>query len=185
MPMVLTLTAISGSQISKKLAISGRVTTIGSATNSNVVLMDRQIELRHAEIHQLLDRFFLVPLTARSTGISLNGMPVQGRSRLNPGDIVTLGGTSYRVSVAEEIEQAVGSTSSNHNVPRLGEYFIRRGLMSREQVDRTGQRQAELQRNGSRIAFGQVAYDLGYINRSQLDAALADQRNDFNDRFRD
>jgi hypothetical protein len=30
-----------------------------------------------------------------------------------------------------------------------------------------------------------VAYDMGYITRSQLDGALSDQRSDFNERFWD
>ena len=47
------------------------------------------------------------------------------------------------------------------------------------------ERQAELLQSGTRVPFGKVAYDMGFINRSQLDSALADQRGDFNDRFLD
>ena len=185
MAMVLELTTVSGSQASRKLTITQRQSKIGSAPNCDVVIQERQIEPRHAEIHQMLDRFFIVPLTPQSKGISLNGLPINERSRLNSGDILTLGVTSYRVGFSEQMEMEVGTTRSTTDVPRLGEYFIRRTVMSHEQVARTVQRQSELQRQGQTIAFGQLAYELGFINRSQLENGLSDQRNDFNQRFRD
>ncbi|MFN8567636.1 MAG: hypothetical protein U0Z44_08975 [Kouleothrix sp.] len=45
------------------------------------------------------------------------------------------------------------------------------------------ERQSKLNHDGMRLQFGQVAYEMGFITRSQLDMALADQRSDFNDRF--
>ena len=185
MAIVLELTTISGSQVSRKLTIRGRESKIGSAPNCDVVIQERQIEPRHAEIHHMLDRFFVVPLTPQSKGISLNGLPIHERSRLKPGDVLTLGVTSYRVSFSEQLEMEVGATHSKTDVPRLGEYFVRRNVMSQDQVTRTVQRQSELRRNGQTITFGQLAYELGFINRSQLDSGLSDQRNDFNQRFRD
>ena len=70
-------------------------------------------------------------------------------------------------------------------MPRLGEYFIRRGLLSADQIARVIDRQTKLQQDGSRLQFGQVAYEMGFITRSQLDGALSDQRSDFNERFWD
>ena len=91
------------------------------------------------------------------------------------------------VSFEEIVEQEVGAPRSGgtHGVPRIGEYFIRRGLLSAEQIARVIDRQTKLQNDGSRLQFGQVAYDMGYITRSQLDGALSDQRSDFNERFSD
>ena len=63
--------------------------------------------------------------------------------------------------------------------------FIRRGLLSTDQIARVIDRQTKLQHDGSRLQFGQVAYEMGYITRSQLDGALSDQRSDFNERFWD
>lgn len=185
MAMVLELTAITGVQLNQKLTVSGRLTKIGSASNNDLILQERQIESRHAEIHQMLDRYFVVPLTPRGQGISLNGMPVDGRSRLKPGDILTLGATSYRVAIAEQVEQEFGAPRSSQNVPRIGEYFVRRGVMNSDQVSRTANRQGELTREGRHIAFGQLAYELGYVNRNQLETALNEQRTDFNERFHD
>jgi hypothetical protein len=94
---------------------------------------------------------------------------------------------TYTVGFEEIVEQEVGAQRSGgtNGVPRLGEYFIRRGMLSAEQVARVVDRQTTLQRDGTRLQFGQVAYDMGYITRSQLDLALSEQRSDFNERFWD
>ena len=185
MGIVLELVAITGNQINRMLSISGRLAKIGAASGNDLVLQERQVEPRHAEIHQILGRFFLVPLTQRGQGIALNGLPVEARSRLNAGDILTLGATSYRVSITEQAEQEVGAPQPKRDVPRLGDYLQQRGYMNSDQVARTARRQAELAHEGREVAFGQVAFELGYINRSQLSAILSEQRSDFNERFRD
>ena len=96
-------------------------------------------------------------------------------------------GLRHRAIALTIVEQEVGSArpSGTSGVPKLGEYFIRRGMLSPGQVQRVIERQNELGRSGSRLPFGQVAYDMGFISRSQLDTALADLRNDFNERFWD
>jgi hypothetical protein len=185
MSKALVLTAITGSHAGKRFTLAARVNSIGSATNNDVVLYDRFIEPRHIEIRQVLERWFVVPLAAGGQGIALNGMDVRGQSRLNLGDALTLGSVTYTIGFEEIAEREVGTPPAKSSVPRLGEYFLRRGLMTGDQVTRAAERQAALQHNGTRLPFGQVAYDLGYINRSQLDAALAEQRSDFNDRFWD
>lgn len=186
MTKALILTAITGTQAGKRLTMSDRVTAIGSASTNNVVLHDRLIEPRHAEIRQVLERWFVVPLSPGGVGIALNGLDVKGQSRLNVGDALTLGTVTYTVGFEDVIEREVGTPkASRSSVPRLGEYFTRRGIMTAEQVEKTAKRQDELLRNGTRLPFGRVAYDMGFINRSQLDTALAEQRGDFNDHFLD
>jgi hypothetical protein len=185
MTKALVLTAITGTQAGKRLTMAARVNSIGSASDNDVVLHDRLIGSRHAEIRQVLERWFVVPLGG-SNGLALNGLDVRGQSRLNLGDALTLGSVTYTVGFEDIVEREVGTQpASNSGVPRLGEYFVRRGIMSSEQVARAAERQATLQRNGTRLPFGQVAYDMGFISRSQLDTALSEQRSDFNDRFWD
>ncbi|HEX5689816.1 MAG TPA: FHA domain-containing protein [Roseiflexaceae bacterium] len=185
MTKALVLTAITGSQAGKRLTLSERVNTIGSGPGNTVVLHDRQLESRHVEIRQVLERWFVVPLNG-SQGLALNGLDVRGQSRLNLGDALTLGSVTYTVGFEEVVEREVGTPpTSTSGVPRLGEYFLRRGIMTSEQVARAAERQAALQNSGTRLPFGQVAYDMGFINRAQLDAALSEQRSDFNDRFWD
>ena len=185
MAKALILRAITGTQAGQRHMLTNRSSTIGTASTNDVVLHDRLLTPRHIEIRQALERWFVVPLATGSQGIALNGMPIGGQSRLNPGDTLTLGSVTYAVDLEEVAERVVGTpaASSSHGVPRLGEYFLRRGLLTGEQITKVAERQAQLQRDGSRLQFGQVAYDMGFINRSQLDAALADQRSDFNDRF--
>lgn len=189
MAKALVLTAVTGLHLGKQHTLFGRTNSVGSAATNDVVLHDRQIESRHAEIRQMLDRWFIVPLSPKSTGISLNGAIVTSQSRLNPGDKLTIGSITYTISIEELIEREVGAapptTNSGGSVPRIGDYFIRRGIMSQDQVMHTLRRQSDIQRTGQGKHFGQVAYELGYIDRFQLDRALADQRADFNDRFHD
>lgn len=185
MAKALVLRAITGSHAGKRHTLAARVNTVGTAPGNDLVLHDRLLNPRHLEIKQVLERWFVAPLAAGSQAVALNGMPVSGQGRLNPGDALTIGSVTYTVEFEEVIEQAVGQPppASTNTVPRLGEYFIRHGILSRDQVIRVADRQATLQRDGSRLQFGQVAYEMGMITRSQLDRALADQRADFNERF--
>jgi predicted component of type VI protein secretion system len=185
MPKALVLRAITGTQAGMRFTLANRSSTIGTAPNNDMVLHDRLLSPRHVEIRQVLERWFVVPLAAGSQAIALNGMPINGQSRLNPGDALTLGSVTFNVDIEEVAERAVGTAqpSGSQGVPRLGDYFLRRGLLSADQVAKVAARQSQLQRDGSRLQFGQVAYEMGFISRSQLDAALADQRSDFNDRF--
>ncbi|HEX9372586.1 MAG TPA: FHA domain-containing protein [Roseiflexaceae bacterium] len=186
MSKALVLRAITGSHAGQRHRLSARVNTIGSAPTNDLVLTDRLLGPRHLEIRQVLERWFVVPLAAGGQGVALNGMPINGQSRLNPGDALTIGSVTYNVDLEEIVEREVGTPrASASGVPRLGEYFIRRGLLTSDQVARIVARQESLQRDGTRLQFGQVAYDMGYISRAQLDVALSDQRSDFNERFWD
>lgn len=187
MAKALVLTAVTGVQIGRRHTLANRTNTVGSAAGSDLVLHDRQLDARHAEIRQMLDRWFIVPLTS-SGGISVNGMIVRNQARLNPGDKLTLGAVTYEVAYEEIAEREVGSDVYQPRagaVPRLGDYFVRRGIMSPAEVDQTLKRQAELQRTGVTGHFGQVAYELGLVTRQELERALADQRADFNEAWRD
>ena len=187
MAKALVLRAITGSHAGQRHTLAARVNTIGSAATNDLVLHDRLIGPRHVEIKQVLERWFVVPVAAGGQAIALNGLSVNGQSRLSAGDALTIGSVTYMISFEDIVEQEVGAprTTGTQGVPRLGEYFIRRGLLNAEQVARVIDRQTKLQNDGSRLQFGQVAYEMGYITRAQLDNALADQRNDFNERFWD
>ncbi len=185
MVKALVLTAITGTQIGRRYTVSERVNTIGSGPQCDVVLNDRHLSSRHAEIRQILDRWFIVPLAPG--GISLNGLPVRGQSRLNPGDQLTLGGTTYRILYEELEERALGATSTaqTSGVPQLGEYLVRRGILTPERVAQVVQRQRDLQSSGVTLPFGQIAYEMGLISRAQLEQALNEQRADFQTNFHD
>lgn len=189
MAKVLVLTVVTGPQIGRKFSLAGRSNIVGSASGCDLVLHDRSIESRHAELRSMLESWFVVPLTSSGASLAVNGVVVRGQSRVRPGDKLSIGSTTYAVAVEELIEQEIGSSptmvSSDSRLPRLGEYLIQRGLLTGDQVRKTADRQSSLQRIGVTKPFGEVAYELGYLNRSQLDSVLTDQRNDFNDRWRD
>jgi pSer/pThr/pTyr-binding forkhead associated (FHA) protein len=186
MAKALALTAITGVQHGRRYTLVNRVNTVGSASSSDLVLHDRAIEPRHAEVRQMLDRWFIVPVAPSAGGISVNGVIVRSQARLNPGDKLTLGMVTYEVAYEELEEAEVGAEPvARGAVPRLGDYLVRRGVMTQEQVNQTLKRQMELQRTGVTGHFGQMAYELGFISRAQLDRALSDQRADFNDAWRD
>jgi predicted component of type VI protein secretion system len=187
MPKALVLTALTGVQIGRRHTLHNRTSTVGSAGNNDLVLHDRQIDARHAEIRQMLDRWFIVPVSP-SGGISVNGMIVKSQARLNPGDKLTLGMVTYEVAYEDVEEREIGAEPVQPRqgaVPRLGDYFVRRGVMTQDEVSQTLRRQQEMQRTGVTGHFGQVAYELGFITRQELDRAIADQRSDFNEVWRD
>lgn len=185
MVKALVLTAITGAQIGRRYAISERISAIGSGSRCDVTLNDRHLSARHAEIRQIFDRWFIVPLAPG--GISLNGIPVRGQSRLNPGDQLTIGSTTYLVSYEELEERALGATTEAPatGVPRLGEYFVRRGILTPDQVARIVRRQRDIQASGVTLPFGQIAYEMGLISRTQLEQALNEQRAEFQARLHD
>src|SRR5689334_18874933 len=136
MAKALVLRAITGTQAGLRHTLANRSSIIGTASRNDLVLHDRLLSPRHVEIRQVLERWFVVPLVAGGQGIALNGMPISGQSRLNPGDTLSLGSVTYAVDLEEVVERAVGTPSAadSHGVPRLGEYFLRRGLLTGEQV---------------------------------------------------
>lgn len=108
----LILTGISGSKVGVRQIIAGRSNVIGSASGCNLVFKDRLVHSRHAEIRQVLDRWFVVPLEATAQ-VFINGQTVRGQSRLNDGDTLTVGTVTFTVSLGDELAQAVGSAGKS------------------------------------------------------------------------
>jgi predicted component of type VI protein secretion system len=108
MAKTLVLTAVTGSQLGRKYPLAGRNAFIGSDAKCDVVLHDRLVEPRHAEVRHMLDSWFIVPLSPKMSGISVNGTIVQSQSRMRPGDQVTIGSITYSVAVEELAEREVG-----------------------------------------------------------------------------
>jgi signal transduction histidine kinase len=60
-------------------------------------------------------------------------------------------------------------------VPRLGEYLVRRGLISDEDLGNALAYQNEKQQSGERILLGQAIMDLNLLTRKQIDHAVTEQ----------
>lgn len=96
----LVLTGISGSRVGMPTIVSNRLSTIGSSGGCDVVLHDRQVLPRHAELRILLDRWFIAPLEAGAL-IFVNGMPVRGKQRIDEGDLVTVGTATFKAAIQD------------------------------------------------------------------------------------
>jgi len=108
MAKALVLTVVTGSQLGKRYTLAGRTNLIGSASACDMVLYDRLVEPRHAELRHMIDSWFIVPLSGNISGLSVNGTIVRGQSRIRAGDKVTIGSITYSVAVEELHEREVG-----------------------------------------------------------------------------
>ncbi len=106
MAKALSLIGISGSRVGQSTVFTARSTTIGSGVGCDMVLNDRMLLPRHAELRVSLDRWFVVPLDPKAS-IFVNGEPVRGQHRIDEGDLLTLGSATFKVTLGEA-ERAVG-----------------------------------------------------------------------------
>lgn len=106
MAKALSLIGISGSRVGHSTVFTERSTVIGSDSRCGVVLQDRMILPRHAEVRVALDRWFILPLDPKAA-IFVNGEPVTGQQRIDEGDLVTVGSATFKVLIGEA-ERAVG-----------------------------------------------------------------------------
>lgn len=107
MAKALLLTGISGSRVGQQTAVIGRSYVIGSGSACDLVLHDRQVVPRHAEIRMSLDRWFIVPLDP-SAMIAVNGTRVTSQNRLVEGDLLTIGTVTFKAAIGEVQERSVG-----------------------------------------------------------------------------
>lgn len=190
MAKALVLTGINGARTGDRVTLSSRTNIVGSSSDSDLLIQDRTIMKRHAEVRQVLERWFVVPLEA-GAAVFVNSAPVASQGRIVEGDLLTFGNTSFRVAFIDLVvpseEKAVGGTSNttHQGLPRLGDYLVRRGVLTQNQVTQAVQRQNDLQRQGRRVQIGELMYQMGFVTRSQLDHALQEQHGDFLDRLRD
>ncbi|MBO9317182.1 MAG: FHA domain-containing protein [Chloroflexus sp.] len=93
----LTLIGVSGSRTGQQIVVNRRSMVIGSARQCDIVLYDRQVLERHAEIAQALERWFVTPLD-HSALVALNGQRINSRQRLNHGDLLSIGSATFKVA---------------------------------------------------------------------------------------
>lgn len=110
MARALTLIGISGSRVGQATTLQSRSTVIGSSGGCDMVMHDRLILPRHAEIRVALDRWFILPLDP-TAAVFVNGEPVTGQQRLEPGDLVTVGTATFKAAIGAEAERQVGGAA--------------------------------------------------------------------------
>jgi hypothetical protein len=116
----------------------------------------------------------------------------QARVRRNELDSLVANSTTLGVWSRLQPQKFAGKTNSSTNngtgtnvVPYIGEYLLRQGYITRQQLEAALKRHSELARRGSPKLVGQVLVELGYITQHQLESGLQQQRGEFNYRFND
>lgn len=74
----------------------GRITSIGRSATNSIVIEDPAVSSRHASIFWQDGRFWIEDFSSRN-GTLLNSIRIEGRSPLVDGDVITTGGTQFRV----------------------------------------------------------------------------------------
>jgi adenylate cyclase len=108
---------------------------IGRAPNSDVPIFDPTISRRHAEVQCGADKFVIRDLES-SNGTYVNGERVSERA-IAPGDVLTFGKVSFRVTEAPDVPTPVPRSSPAHPTPDSGS---RAGGTIRRQLPALGTR---------------------------------------------
>jgi predicted component of type VI protein secretion system len=108
MAKTLSLIGISGSRVGRSTLFSERSTLIGSDPSCGVVIHDRGVLPRHAELRVALDRWFILPLDPKAQ-LFVNGLPVSGQQRVDEGALVTIGTATFKATIGDA-ERAVGAS---------------------------------------------------------------------------
>ena len=108
--MQLRVTTADGEQ--KRIALEGRLPLlIGRSGDAGLCLADKKVSRRHAELTGGgAGSLFLEDLSSR-TGTRVNGVPVSGRTKLAPGDVIRIGETELTLEIAPSASQDSVSAS--------------------------------------------------------------------------
>src|ERR1700690_2069293 len=90
-----------------RVQLSGSRLVIGRSEDSDVFLPDSRLSRRHAEIEQRGEGCFVIDLGS-TNGTFLNGVRVQGESRLHNGDTITVG--ESRLIFSESVDEESGGS---------------------------------------------------------------------------
>jgi hypothetical protein len=186
MGKALILTGITGERIGLSTTFSARINIVGQGSNAGLSLRAINSIANYAELRQILERWFVVPQVPDAQ-VYINGTRVTSQALIKEGDLVSFGNSTFRASFTNV--QAVGENSnpaqSEGIVPRIGEYLLRKGFVTRAQIDAAVQSQNDLRRKGRRVQLGDILHTMGAVSRAQLELALQDQRGDYYEQFRD
>ena len=98
--------------------LSGRETAADE--NAGLVLADRKVSRRHAEIGAEADGSLFVEDLASRTGTRVNGQTISARTRLGAGDVIELGESRIELQVAENAPRPSPATASPATRPADG-----------------------------------------------------------------
>ncbi|HEX2909744.1 MAG TPA: hypothetical protein VH186_02980 [Chloroflexia bacterium] len=120
----------------------------------------------------------------------------------NPRNEVALSYLKQARAKVAELDQLVSSSSTlsswsytgksketadktSAGVPYLGEFLLRQGVITRQQLEMALRRHDDLAHRGHYKRLGEVMIELGYLTETQLERYLQHQTGEFTYRFRD
>ncbi|MEI6046002.1 MAG: hypothetical protein WCS37_16755 [Chloroflexota bacterium] len=109
----------------------------------------------------------------------------QALARRNELDQLISNSTSFGVWSRFNTHQGYQANQHQTVVPYLGEFLLRQGYITRQQLESALRRHSELAQLGSPKLVGQVLVELGFITQTQLEIGLQQQRGEYNVRFND
>lgn len=90
--------------------------TIGRAEDNTIVLPERNVSRHHARLRATNGRFFIEDAGARY-GLFLNGMRVDGRREVRPGDLIAVGDFKLKILPGEGDAQAADRHDVERTIP--------------------------------------------------------------------
>jgi serine phosphatase RsbU (regulator of sigma subunit) len=134
--------------------VSGQEALLGRSEECHIVVPDRAVSRRHARIFQQDDAWFVEDAGSRG-GTRLNGQPVDGPTKISPGDEIGIGQTSLtldggigRSSVKRRSSGGVSSIAPGQSVYKNADALLRDSLSgshATEDVDNLRRRAARLE----------------------------------------
>ena len=79
----------------ERVALSGRIVTIGRLPDCTIALPDANVSRKHTEVHPRGGAYVIVDLGS-TNGTKVNGIRIDGERTLADGDIVSVGSTHLR-----------------------------------------------------------------------------------------
>ncbi len=117
--MRLKITTAEGER--RTFSLEGKLPLIiGRSEQAGLVLADRKVSRRHAEIGAEADGSLFVEDLASRTGTRVNGQTISARTRLGAGDVIELGESRIELQVAENAPRPSPATASPATRPAEG-----------------------------------------------------------------
>lgn len=95
----------TGPQAGERIEVS-RPITIGRDDSADVVIRDSLISRVHASVAPSADSAIVVTDVGSSNGTVVNGALISGPTRVENGDVITLGATEFEVQAASSLQRA-------------------------------------------------------------------------------
>jgi len=99
----------------RRMSITEAVVTIGRSLDNDIILDDKRVSRRHAQMRRRYGQYVLYDLDSTG-GTTVNGRPIR-EAPLRPGDVIAFAGIKVRFDRADAVDAAGGNQSPNVTRP--------------------------------------------------------------------